>query len=81
MSPAIPAAAQPLVDQARADLTAITVVQVKATIWPSAQLGCGGKQMEPEPTPGSLIMLMLGGQPLEYHASATRVVWCDRGRS
>ena len=77
-----------LVDQAIADLArrlqvspeAVQVRRVEAVEWPDTSLGC------PEPgmmyaqviTPGYRIILAVGEELHEYHASRSRVIYCPR---
>jgi hypothetical protein len=77
-----------LVNEAKADLTtranvspdAITLKNAQAVEWGDTSLGC------PAPgifyaqmiTPGYLIVLNAGGKEWEYHASTSRVMWCEK---
>jgi hypothetical protein len=58
----------------------ITLLSAEAVQWRDSSLGC------PQPgmnylmviTPGYLIKLEAGGAIYEYHASASRAVYCDQ---
>lgn len=88
----VPAAAQPAVDRATADLAArrglepaaIAVVLVEAVEWPDGSLGCPepGRAYPQVITPGWRILLQAAGETVAYHANAagTVVVLCPRPR-
>jgi hypothetical protein len=77
--------AQPLVDQAKADLAArldvavedVVVAGVEATEFPDASLGVPepGQMVAQVITPGYVIVLAVDGAAYEYHAAGERVVF------
>ena len=89
-TPLVPAAAQPVVARAIADLAArrgvdpavISVVQVEAVEWPDGSIGCPvpGMAYPQVITPGWRIVLALAGATVVYHADerGTRVTPCPR---
>lgn len=79
---------QKLINDARADLTqrakvpdsAITIKRAKAVEWSDSSLGCPqpGMMYSQVITPGYLIVLEADGKEWNYHASQTRVMYCDK---
>lgn len=77
-----------LVNEAKADLSTrasvlpdeIALKSAQAVEWRDASLGCPAPGMfyAQMITPGYLIVLEAGGKEWEYHASNTRVMWCDK---
>lgn len=77
-----------LVNEAKADLATranvlpdeIKVKSAEAVEWRDASLGCPmpGMMYAQVITPGYLIVLETAGQEWNYHASTTRVMYCDQ---
>ncbi len=80
--------ADPLVQQARELLTSqlgvaassISVKQVEPVEWPDTSLGCPkpGMLYAQVITPGYRIILEANGREYEFHASASRVISCEK---
>jgi hypothetical protein len=76
------------IDEAKADLTtranvslaAIALKRAEAVEWRDSSLGCPmpGMMYAQVITPGYLIVLEADGKEWNYHASETRVMWCDK---
>ncbi len=73
-------AKQDLMTRANVTADAITVASAQAVEWRDASLGCPieGMMYAQVITPGYLIVLKANGQEYEYHASATRVTYCEK---
>lgn len=69
-----------LMARANVSADAITVVSAQPVEWRDSSLGCPieGMMYTQVITPGYLIVLQANGQEYEYHASTTRVMYCDR---
>jgi hypothetical protein len=66
----------------RADIAAssIRVISAEPVEWSDSSLGCPmeGQMYSQVITPGYLIVLEAEGREYEYHASTSRVVYCDK---
>ena len=73
-------AKQDLMQRANVPADAITVVSAQPVEWRDSSLGCPieGMMYAQVITPGYLIVLEANGQEYKYHASTTRVMYCDK---
>lgn len=73
-------AKQDLMQRANVPADAITVVSAQPVEWRDSSLGCPieGMMYAQVITPGYLIVLEANGQEYEYHASTTRVMYCEK---
>ena len=73
-------AKQDLMQRANVPVDAITVVSAQPVEWRDSSLGCPieGMMYAQVITPGYLIVLEANGQEYEYHASTTRVMYCEK---
>jgi len=73
-------AQQDLMQRVNVPASAITVVSAQPVEWRDTSLGCPveGMMYAQVITPGYLIVLEAKGQTYNYHASTTRVIYCEK---